>query len=331
MALDISILKNKKREIYSYLWDNYNFDFEIVQSGKKDPSYEFGFSGNSLIEFVGKSISDSFKINKNQKTFINKFKMACSGTGDELKKITTLHSSSLCALLFFFNVDNKKLIFPSLNKYEFTESYFEFQNKVIGYPSNIDVVLLGKNIENGNKVILFLESKFSEYITGIGKKSVGKSYFNPDCYSLPIYESVEKNKSFDFNKENGFYNSKKYNEGLKQMISHYYGIRRFMEGEFVDDKDNIYKNIKEPKASEIILGEILFNDFSNVSSLKKFLDDYEKDYSSLASIINEQYQKDEKKPKDVSFRVLQTSLHYSELRSYISEYPQIEKYYFGNK
>ena len=331
MALDISILKNKKREIYSYLWDNYNFDFEIVQSGKKDPSYEFGFSGNSLIEFVGKSISDSFKINKNQKTFINKFKMACSGTGDELKKITTLHSSSLCALLFFFNVDNKKLIFPSLNKYEFTESYFEFQNKVIGYPSNIDVVLLGKNIENGNKVILFLESKFSEYITGIGKKSVGKSYFNPDCYSLPIYESVEKNKSFDFNKENGFYNSKKYNEGLKQMISHYYGIRRFMEGEFVDDKDNIYKNIKESKASEIILGEILFNDFSNVSSLKKFLDDYEKDYSSLASIINEQYQKDGKKPKDVSFRVLQTSLHYSELRSYISEYPQIEKYYFGNK
>ncbi len=331
MALDISILKNKKREIYSYLWDNYNFDFEIVQSGKKDPSYEFGFSGNSLIEFVGKSISDSFKINKNQKTFINKFKMACSGTGDELKKITTLHSSSLCALLFFFNVDNKKLIFPSLNKYEFTESYFEFQNKVIGYPSNIDVVLLGKNIENGNKVILFLESKFSEYITGIGKKSVGKSYFNPDCYSLPIYESVEKNKSFDFNKENGFYNSKKYNEGLKQMISHYYGIRRFMEGEFVDNKDNIYKNIKEPKASEIILGEILFNDFSNVSSLKKYLDDYEKDYSSLASIINEQYQKDEKKPKDVSFRVLPTSLHYSELRSYISEYPQIEKYYFGNK
>lgn len=331
MGLDLSEFKNIKKNIYSYLWNNFDFDFEVVKSGKKDPSYEFGFSGNSLIEFVGKSISDCFAINTNQNTFIEKFKMACSGTGDELKKITTLHSSSLCALLFFFNVNNKNLIFKELKDYEFTESYFEFQNKVIGYPSNIDVVLLGKNKITDNKVILFLESKFSEYITGIGKKTVGKSYFKPNSYSFPIYESIEKIKSFDFNQKDGFYNPQKYNEGLKQMISHYYGIRRFMKGEFVEDNENIYKNIKEPKAQEIILGEILFDDFSKVGTLKPYLDNYENDYSSLAAIINDQYKKDKNKLNDVSFMVLEKSLHYSNLKDYISEYPQIKKFYFGNK
>ena len=331
MKLDITKLKNNKKDIYSYLWENYDFNFEIVKTGKKDPSYEFGFSGNSLIELIGKSIAACFDITNNQNTFIRKFKMACSGTGDELKKITTLHSSSLCALLFFFNVDNKEIEIPGLEEYVFTESYFEFQNKVIGYPSNIDVVLLGKNKKTNKKTILFLESKFTEYIIGIGKTIVGTSYFKPGCYSLPIYEAVEKNSSFDFNQESGFYNPQKYNDGLKQMISHYYGIRHFMNKEFVKDTENIYKNVREYNAEEIILGEILFDDFSNVDSLNSYLDNYENEYSSLATIINEQYQKDKEKPKDVSFRVLPTSLHYSKLRNYISEYPQIYNFYFGNK
>ena len=187
-----------------------------------------------------------------------------------LKKITTLHSSSLCALLFFFNVDNKKLVIPSLSEYEFTESFFEFKNKVIRYPSNIDVVLLGKNIKTGKKVILFLESKFSEYITGIGKIKASKieSYFKTDRYSAPIYESIDKeeNFDFDFNKKDGFYNSKKYNEGIKQMISHYYGIRNFMKKPA--DNEDVYKNIRNYEAEEIILGEILFDNFAKDNKLE---------------------------------------------------------------
>lgn len=332
--IDFEELKNPKKEIYESLWKNCDLDFEVAKKGVTDPSYEIAFSDKTLIDFVGDKIALSFDINKNKDTFAKKFQMACSGTGNELKKITTLHSSSLCALLFFFNVDNKKLVIPSLSEYEFTESYFEFKNKVIRYPSNIDVVLLGKNIKTGKKVILFLESKFSEYITGTGiiKASKIESYFKTDRYSAPIYESIEKKAEYiNFNKKDGFYNSEKYNEGLKQMISHYYGIRRFMKGEFVDDNENVYNNIREYGAEEIILGEILFDNFAKDNKLEDKLKKYKEDYSELAEIINKEYKKDEKKPENIEFKVLEKFLSYSELEEYISDFPKIKKFYFGNK
>jgi len=329
--IDFEELKTPKKEIYESLWKNCDFDFEVAKKGVKDPSYEIAFSDKTLIDFVGDKIALSFDINKNKETFATKFQMACSGTGDELKKITTLHSSSLCALLFFFNVDNKKLPIPSLSEYEFIESYFEFQNKVIRFPSNIDVVLLGKNIKTGKKVILFLESKFSEYITGIGKRKVSKSYFKSGCPSFPIYDFIANKNIFNFNKEKGFCDSEKYNEGLKQMISHYYGIRRFMKREFVDDNENVYKNIREYGADEIILGEILFDNFAKDNKLEDKLKKYKEDYSELATIINKQYEKDETKPKNIEFKVLLESLSYSELQKYISDFPKIKKFYFGNK
>lgn len=327
--IDFEELKNPKKEIYESLWKNCDLDFEVAKKGNKDPSYELAFSNMTLIDFVGDKIALSFDINKNKDTFAKKFQMACSGTGDELKKITTLHSSSLCALLFFFNVDNKKLVIPSLSEYEFTESYFEFKNKVIRSPSNIDVVLLGKNIKTGKKVILFLESKFSEYITGTGKIEVSESYFKSDCCSAPIYNCIEKDKSFDFNKKDGFYNSKKYNEGIKQMISHYYGIRNFMEKP--TDNEDVYKNIRDYEAEEIILGEILFDNFAKDNKLEEKLKDYKKAYSKLAEIINKQYEKDETKPENIEFKVLLESLSYSKLEEYISDFPKIKKFYFGNK
>ena len=39
--------------------------------------------------------------------FDEKFGQACSGSGQEERRISTLHSSSLCALLFFYNVTEK--------------------------------------------------------------------------------------------------------------------------------------------------------------------------------------------------------------------------------
>ena len=327
--IDFEELKNPKKEIYEYLWGNCDLDFEVAKKGVTDPSYEIAFSDKTLIDFVGDKIALSFDINKNKDTFAKKFQMACSGSGDELKKITTLHSSSLCALLFFFNVDNKKLVIKSLSEYEFTESYFEFKNKVIGYPSNIDVVLLGNNKETGKKVILLLESKFSEYITGTGKIEVSESYFKSDCCSAPIYNCIEKEKSFDFNKKDGFYNSEKYNEGLKQMISHYYGIRNFMKKPA--DNEDVYKNIRDYEAEEIILGEILFDNFAKDNKLEDKLKNYKDDYSKLAEIINKEYKKDEKKPENIEFKVWPKSLSYSELDEYISDFPKIKKFYFGNK
>ncbi len=94
--------------------------------------------------------------------------MAVSGSGQEGRRITTLHSSSLCALLHFYNIEEEPLLKLTLDTNKktrsvtFTQSFFEYQTPVFNYPSNMDVVLLGKDDE-GEEVALFLESKFSEY------------------------------------------------------------------------------------------------------------------------------------------------------------------------
>ena len=115
------------------------------------------------------------------------------------------------------------------------------------------------------------------------------------------------------------------------MISHYYGIRRFMNHEFVADNEDVYKNIREYGAEEIILGEILFDNFAKNSGLTEKLNNYKDDYSKLAGIINKEYKNDEKKTKKIEFKVLEKSLSYSKLEKYISDFPKIKKFYFGNK
>ena len=115
------------------------------------------------------------------------------------------------------------------------------------------------------------------------------------------------------------------------MISHYYGIRNFMEGDFFKDNEDVYKNIRDYEAEEIILGEILFDNFAKDNKLEDKLKNYKDDYSKLAEIINKEYKKDEKKPENIEFKVLEKSLSYSELEEYISDFPKIKKFYFGNK
>lgn len=61
------------------------------------------------------------------------------------------------------------------------------------------------------------------------------------------------------------------------------------------------------------------------------MDTYKRKYSELAKIIKEEYKNDEKKPENISFKVLEKSLSYSELEEYISDFPKIKKFYFGNK
>ena len=332
MNIDFNELKDTNiQKIYRHLWENNSFSAGVVSSGNSNHSYEFEFAGKTLIDYVAESLADYFEI-MDLEPFKEKFRMACSGTGDELKKITTLHSSSLCALLFFFNV-TPPFVIKGLENYEFTESLFEFKNKVIGYPSNIDIVLLGKNIETKGNVILFLESKFSEYITGINKKNsnyeIGKSYFykKNTCYSEPIYRKLLDKKIIYYRESKNkcylYADSDKYIEGLKQMNSHYYGIRNFLKGEYYKKDNENLEKLKNYKADEYILGEILFDNFGK--ELKDYLNSYESDYEKLAEIINDQYKID---VNDSKFRVLKKTLHYSDLKDYFDKSSKIRQYYF---
>ena len=348
---------NKEFDVYSYMWsDDSRIPGKICKTYYKneqdsDNSYSFKIPGLSskylktakkLSKEEKEAIADqlilNFKIDNEEKDdFKNKLIAACSGSGGEGAKITTLHSSSLCALLFFYNVcETNPLIIDKLSGYKFVDSVFEFKNKVIGFPSNIDVVLLGHKESNENeKVILFLESKFSEYITGItkagSKYEIGKSYFSNE-YSKPIYDDESLWKKLKITIENKLSDpyliseKDKYIEGIKQMISHYVGVRNFIEEKYYPDNDELEK-VKEYRGGEIILGEILFDKFAE-ESLKKYQIDYESDYQVLAKKLNEIIDSDD---SCKNFKVLDEILLYSDLESFVEKNEKIRNFYFGNK
>ena len=91
------------------------------------------------------------------------FEAATSGDGNEKSRILTLHSSSLLAFLCFNDVANHPI---TIDDIVYDEVMFEVKNDVIdaslGKPSNIDVLLMGDN----RKKLLFLESKFTEHLSG---------------------------------------------------------------------------------------------------------------------------------------------------------------------
>lgn len=284
---------------------------------------------------------------KNETDFKDKYDMAVSGSGNESFKITTLHSSSLCCLLFFYNVskNNPLTLKFETNKGErrvtFTESVFEFKNKVISSPSNIDVVLIGKDEDKKNTILLFLESKFAEYYLSSGKTcDLGEGYLknkigaklykikhdlNNDLgsmdYGKPYYleglkclgVTIEKNKQKKNGKDKDVYkiqsNKISYIDGIKQMISHYIGIKNLMDGKYHSSKGKQQQIIKEIIKNKddiiFILGEIAF-ELPNEAAMTA-LNNYRENYELLAEIIAEQ------EPANSRFEILKDLRFYSEI------------------
>ncbi|MEE1086554.1 MAG: hypothetical protein U0L05_05250 [Schaedlerella sp.] len=244
--------------------------------------------------------------------FDEKYKQACSGSGQEERRIATLHSSSLCALLFFYNLSEENpltIYVDGLGDVSFIDAIFEYQNCVIenANPSNMDVTLLGKC--NGKKVILFLESKFSEYITGTQKKlNINQAYLSEEI-SKNIYEKwqwdinlMENEKEFSIS----ISDMDAYLGGLKQMISHYVGVRKFERGicklknGMSSDKDlySVANNPKKQAEQErlrnyalgeevvIVLGSILFDIYEDDGQHQE-LQKYEELYVKLMRQLSE--------------------------------------------
>lgn len=208
-------------------------------------------------------------------TFDSKFEEAISGF--EKKRIMTLHSSSLVALLLFHSVSEKNPIYIPINgnPVAFTSVKFEERNRVDKddpkNESHIDVMLLG------NDCRLYLESKFSEYL------SSGESEISATDYYKAIYERLEKclqqcGLTIEVKDENIYIKGRgKYRGGAKQMISHYLGIRTKMATS---------SDIKE---STVILGAVLFG-FDG--KMKKKLEGYKEIYTSLKEGLAESAKED---------------------------------------
>ncbi len=339
----------KARKIYELMWPNITNN--ICKTWTKDKkgtpkisnySYSFSISDQGINneKLVTEEITDEikskicnqliniFKIN-NKIQFRKKFFEACSGNGTETVNLIRLHSSALCALLFFYEISKNKPLTLKLNEKSitFNNVFFEYKNKVINGPSNIDIVLISEE----KKKILFLESKFSEYYLDNKNEKISSAYLKNEIGELIYLDKLKVFKTFkiyDKNKKNfilssdnsDISNEKSYVGGIKQMVSHYIGLMNFIDGNLYSDKefhrDEFFKNNNKYKEFKIYLGEILFDFNDNI--INNFMLDYEEKYKVLAKIL---------KNKNPNINFLPEVLHYSKLleNNYVN--PTIKAYY----
>lgn len=243
------------------------------------------------IKFVdkGQDLACIFGLNPN--VFADKYLQATSGLGQEARRIRTLHSSSLLCLLCFYGVSEERPLRLNLEGRQttFTSSQFEVKNPVgtdetgREHESNMDVVLCGKDAQTGKKVILFLESKFSEYLTW-GKYSGISNYVYQKIYAqleengvlermgLRYEECPDKSGYSDLASVKG--NTLHYAGGIKQMVSHFLGVKNAAAGKQYEDYD-------------IYLGEILFKFPDSIEDAQRKFNDYDGLYKTLAKGLNQ--------------------------------------------
>ena len=285
----IDIMDNTKNLVYWEFFANSEIPgaFEKTEwHGKpSDNSFSFVVEGHDKC----KSLIEIFGI-KNEELFRKKYNQAINGDGNEKKRINVLHSSSLAALLFFYGIDKNHPLKLEIegDDYTFDRSFFEVKTVVNGtHQSNMDVVLEGKNVQ-GESVALFLECKFSEYLNSGKYAGISAEVYKQAYTDLGLFKSctLEPIMAREENGELELMTSKPYHycAGIKQMISHYMGVRNYAErGDNALDENSQFKG-KQPDV--ILLGEILFKFDEKVDPKGKYRI-YAEDYRKLAKAINE--------------------------------------------
>ena len=231
------------------------YDYLLKGSHEFEAYFEKGKNGDYTGKF--KEVADCKLLDINNRFSTNitcrQFDTVASGEGNEKEKIDSVYSSSLQSLLAFHSVSENNPI--HINGEKFTDVIFEYKNKVIGYPSSVDVVLLGEHC------VAFIESKFLEIIrdsfeskkdkkyrkvVGIsyygekenGYKTLGLSSFDlkamgidypddGDPYLLSVKGRSEEKQAIGPIKDANYV----YPEGIKQMLSHIIGIQSFKRGD----------------------------------------------------------------------------------------------------
>lgn len=216
--------------------------------------------------------------------FQQKYPQAVSGNGQEEQKINRLHSSALLSLLTFYSVSKENPITFKLNGKEvvFTNVKFEHKNcvekdkKGNEHNSNMDITLYDGDTLKSSKNVLFLESKFSEYLTLGQKKDISNTVYG-DIYRM-LFNQPSVDKLVCERQDSGYFLLKTnekgnhYCEGIKQMISHYMGVLNF---------------VREYKCLNVYLGCILFDFKDGTIDTKvegagiSHLEDYRRVYSYL--------------------------------------------------
>ena len=239
--------------------------------------FEVGMKPSNTEEYkecLLQAIKEVFGITN--RSFEEKFNQAINGAGQEWRELNVFHSSSLLALLCFYNVSNDNPLSVKIEgkTCRFTTSEFEVSNTIgknisgKNYSSHIDVKLTGEC--EGKSVSLYLESKFSEYVNQRGKTSFSYTDDYNNIYSklqgkiedLDIIIGCDEITLVQTNNKR----LARYWQGIKQMISHYLGM----------------KNCKD-KSELIYLGEILYDFRPYIPN--DFFGDYEDIHKQLVDAL----------------------------------------------
>ena len=243
------------------------------------------------------------------------FKSATGGDGDEKSKILTLHSSALLAFLCFNDVANHPI---KIDDIVYDEVMFEVKNNVINNSpgkSNIDVLLMGEN----RKKLLFLESKFTEYLSG-GKVTLSphryeefysmlteKNNFRFSAGYLPANSKTDKSQKTQY----ALYKGKKtseYLEGIKQAFSHLLGIATGPAKKQTKGNEDYTSSLLE-NADEIKFASIVFN--CDNDKFKKY-DDLYKSVFENSDVIKGTI-KDVLKKRELKLTIVPHLLQYQEV------------------
>ena len=243
------------------------------------------------------------------------FEAATSGDGNEKPRILTRHSSSLLAFLCFNDVANNPI---KIKGTVYNEVMFEVKNNVINNSpgkSNIDVLLMGEN----RKKLLFLESKFTEYLSG-GKVTLSphryKEFYSKltkkfDCPFSAGYVTVNSKTDKSQKTQYALYKGKKtslFLDGIKQAFSHLLGIATGPAKNQTKGNEDYTRSLLE-NADEIKFASIVFN-----CDNKKF-DDYKILYESVfenSDLIKDTI-KDVLKKRELKLTIISELLEYQDV------------------
>lgn len=189
------------------------------------------------------------------------------GSGGELhSKAEAVHSSSMLSYNFFHWIDDCHPF--EWDGVKYIQVFFEVKMKTIkGSPSpaNMDVVL----IDRDKKHLLFIESKFTEYTVKRGFNFIRSSYEKSDRWY---------NKDIDWNEIVKYVPEKeyKYKEGVKQLITHLFGIHSQFTEEICDTFTNV--GIDNFKSVELKFITLIFE-----PSKEKYMEEHNayRDYKKL--------------------------------------------------
>lgn len=210
------------------------------------------------------------------------------GSGSELhSKAEAIHSSSMLSYNLFHWIKGNTFIFENV---VYNKVYFEVQTRTLkcsNTPANMDVVLDGTDV-NGKRHLLFIESKFTEYLEN-SKFVLSDSYkemnnwYNKEIDWCSLIEKAAMKCS----------HNKCYGEGIKQAITHLFGIYG-LKG---DEKALAYFNKGMLKIEDINNVEIHFSNFIFEPDEKVFpqehtsFDNYKNLYTEFIQMLPEGVEK----------------------------------------